>query len=307
MQEAYIQFDNVSKDYKNFKAVKNLSLTVNKGDIYAFLGPNGAGKSTSIRMLLSLIKPTSGSINLFGHDLNVERYKTLSRIGALIEKPDFYKYLTAEKNLRLLGEISNVENLDSKIDEVLELVKLSDRRDSKFKTFSQGMKQRLGIAQTLLHDPDLIVLDEPANGLDPQGQKEMRNLIKDINNKGITIVISSHILAEVEQIANRMVIINKGQKVVEGEVQELLLGSGMRLTVIVDDSEKAKKAIEGTRWESVYEKEYDNKLYFRIPKNDIPELNNFLTQKELKVFSLEPVRSLEDYFISMTEDNADIN
>lgn len=307
MQEAYIQFDNVSKDYKNFKAVKNLSLTVNKGDIYAFLGPNGAGKSTSIRMLLSLIKPTSGSINLFGHDLNVERYKTLSRIGALIEKPDFYKYLTAEKNLRLLGEISNVENLDSKIDEVLELVKLSDRRDSKFKTFSQGMKQRLGIAQTLLHDPDLIVLDEPANGLDPQGQKEMRNLIKDINNKGITIVISSHILAEVEQIANRMVIINKGQKVVEGEVQELLLGSGMRLTVIVDDSEKAKKVIEGTRWESVYEKEYDNKLYFRIPKNDIPELNNFLTQKELKVFSLEPVRSLEDYFISMTEDNADIN
>ncbi len=276
-------------------------MKVFKGDIYGFLGPNGAGKSTSIRMILSLIKPSGGEINLFGQNLAHNRYQTLSRIGALIEKPDFYNYLTARKNLEILGKISNVENLQKKIDETLERVGLLPRSESKVKTFSQGMKQRLGIAQTLIHDPDLIILDEPANGLDPQGQKEMRQLIQRINiEKGLTILISSHILNEIEQISNRMIIINKGKKVVEGSVQELLNEGEMKVSFHVHNVEKTADLIRTSQLGKYFVESDQEKLTLNINQEQIPEVNEFLIGHKVGVFAIRPIRSLEEYFINIT-------
>lgn len=301
-KEVFLQFNNVSKQYKDFLAVDDLSFQVYKGDIFGFLGPNGAGKSTSIRMTLSLIKPTLGNIKLLGKDIVNEREETLAHVGALIEKPDFYPYLTAQKNLELLGKLSSVDNLSSKIDEVLDLVGLTSRRNSKVKTFSQGMKQRLGIAQTLLHEPKLIILDEPANGLDPQGQVDMRELIVRINKeRGITVIISSHILNEVEQICNRMVIINKGKSMVEGNVSELLTGSRMKVSFVTDDNEKTLQLLNNSSFKKYVTGLEKQKLSLLIEHENIPELNNFLSNEGVKVYSIEPIRSLEEYFISMTK------
>ena len=301
-KEVFLQFNNVSKQYKDFLAVDDLSFKVYEGDIFGFLGPNGAGKSTSIRMTLSLIKPTSGNIKLLGKDIVNEREETLAQVGALIEKPDFYPYLTAQKNLELLGKLSRVANLSEKIDEVLELVGLTSRRESKVKTFSQGMKQRLGIAQTLLHDPKLIILDEPANGLDPQGQVDMRELIVRINKeRGITVIISSHILNEVEQICNRMVIINKGKSMVEGNVSELLTGSRMKVSYVTDDNENTKNLLLNSSFKQYFNGIEKEKLSLLIEHESIPELNNYLSNEGVKVYSIEPIRSLEEYFISMTK------
>lgn len=301
--ETYISFDKVTKVYGKLKAVDELSFNVTKGDIYGFLGPNGAGKSTSIRMIMSLIKPTSGKIMLFGKELAYNRYQTLNRIGALIEKPDFYKYLSARKNLEILGSLSNAVNLNYKIDEVLDWVGLLSRAESKVKTFSQGMKQRLGIAQCLLHNPDLIILDEPANGLDPQGVKEIRVLIKQINEeKGITVLISSHILNEIEQIANRMIIFNKGKCVVEGEVQKLLNSGELNVSFYVDDKEKAKNSLSWSEWHKKLINEDNGCLVFSLVNAEIIELNKFLIQNGIGVFAIKPLRSLEDYFIKLTSD-----
>ena len=301
-KEIFLQFEQVSKQYNSFLAVDKLSFNVYKGDIFGFLGPNGAGKSTSIRMALSLIKPTSGEINLFGSDILNDREKTLSKVGALIEKPDFYSYLSAQKNLEILGEISAVQGLKAKIDEVLDLVGLTSRRNSKVKTFSQGMKQRLGIAQTLLHDPKLIILDEPANGLDPQGQVDMRELIVRINKeRGITVIISSHILNEVEQICNRMVIINKGKSVVEGDVSELLTGSRMKVSYVTDDNEQTLALLSNSEFKDNINGIEKEKLTLLMEHENIPRLNDFLSKEGVKVYSIEPIRSLEEYFITMTK------
>ena len=301
-KEIFLQFEQVSKQYNSFLAVDKLSFNVYKGDIFGFLGPNGAGKSTSIRMALSLIIPTSGEINLFGSDILNDREKTLSKVGALIEKPDFYSYLSAQKNLEILGEISAVQGLKAKIDEVLDLVGLTSRRNSKVKTFSQGMKQRLGIAQTLLHDPKLIILDEPANGLDPQGQVDMRELIVRINKeRGITVIISSHILNEVEQICNRMVIINKGKSVVEGDVSELLTGSRMKVSYVTDDNEQTLALLSNSEFKDNINGIEKEKLTLLMEHENIPRLNDFLSKEGVKVYSIEPIRSLEEYFITMTK------
>lgn len=300
-KEIFLELINVSKEYREVKAVDNLSFQVFKGDIYGFLGPNGAGKSTAIRMLLSLISPDKGSIKLFGQDLSVDRYDTLGRVGALIEKPDFYPYLSARKNLEILGKLSSVPSLNKKINEVLELVNLLPRAKSKVRTFSQGMKQRLGIAQSLLHDPDLIILDEPGNGLDPQGQKEMRNLILNLNReKGITILLSSHILSEIEQVAKRMIIINKGKKVIEGDVDELLRGSGAMVRFEVSDTPKVYNVLENTEFSAKFRIDSDRSMLMEISRERIPEVSSLLVENGISVFSIIPARTLEDYFISKT-------
>jgi len=170
-----IEVKGLTKKFKNLTAVNNLDLNVYRGDVFGFLGPNGAGKSTTIRMLLSLIKPTSGTIKIFDLPLKENRVEILSKVGAIVEKPDFYLYLSAYKNLEILGKVSGLEVSNKMIMEMLELVGLKERYNSKVKTFSHGMKQRLGIAQALLHDPELIILDEPTTGLDPQGMKEIRD------------------------------------------------------------------------------------------------------------------------------------
>jgi len=302
-EEKIIEINGLTKKFKDVKAVDELSLNVYKGDIFGFLGPNGAGKSTTIRMLLTLIRPNAGTIKLFGKPLNEERALILRDVGAIVEKPDFYNYLSAYKNLEILGRISGKEVSSNRIMEILETVGLKERRTSKVKTYSHGMKQRLGIAQALMHDPDLIILDEPTTGLDPQGMKEIRDLIihlRDEKNK--TIFLSSHLLSEVEQIANRMIIINKGKTVVEGNVQDLLNSAQLKVTFEVDDLDSAKHLISQSRWNNKIESFINNKLILNLSPEEIAVINKFFVDNDIAVSAVVPSRSLEEYFLKITED-----
>jgi len=297
-----IEVKGLYKKFKSIVAVDNIDLNVYRGDVFGFLGPNGAGKSTTIRMLLSLIKPNSGSIKIFGLPLEKNRIEILKKIGAIVEKPDFYLYLTAYKNLEILGKLSGADTSKKKIMELLELVGLEKRYNSKVKTFSHGMKQRLGLAQALLHDPELIILDEPTTGLDPQGMKEIRELIVYLSNeKNKTIFLSSHILREVELIATRMIIINKGKTQVEGTVEELLNADLMSVSFEVDDVNKAIELINNSQWKSFYKSTFKNEINFEMKKENVAELNKFLNDKNVFVSAVVPVRSLEDYFLKITE------
>ncbi|MBM3455502.1 MAG: ABC transporter ATP-binding protein [Bacteroidetes bacterium] len=295
-----IQVNAISKSFGSFEAVKEVSFHVNRGDVFGFLGPNGAGKSTTIRCLLSLIKPNSGEIKLFGETFSSNRSMILSKIGSIIEKPDFYKYLSAEKNLEIFARISGAQVSRKQIYEMLEFVGLSGREKHRVKGFSHGMKQRLGIAQTLLHKPDLIILDEPTTGLDPQGIIEIRNLIlrlKTEQNK--TILLSSHQLSEIELIANRMVIINKGKTLVEGTVSELLNQQEVLILLEVDHIEKAMNLINNKFPLSSPELNAAGQIELTLQKNQTALLNKELIQAEILVSALEPKRKLEDFFIKI--------
>jgi len=302
-EEKIIEIKGLTKKFKDVKAVDELSLNVNKGDIFGFLGPNGAGKSTTIRMLLTLIRPNGGKIRLFGKSLKEERALILRDVGAIVEKPDFYNYLSAYKNLEILGRISGREVSSNRIMEILETVGLKERRTSKVKTYSHGMKQRLGIAQALLHDPELIILDEPTTGLDPQGMKEIRDLIIHLRDeKAKTIFLSSHLLSEVEQIANRMIIINKGKTVVEGYVQDLLNSTELKVTFEVEDLDSAKQLISQSRWDDKLESTTNKKLIFNLSLEEIAVLNKYFVENNISVSAVIPTRSLEEYFLKITVD-----
>jgi ABC-type multidrug transport system ATPase subunit len=302
LSEQIIEVRGLTKKFKNITAVKDLDLNVYRGDVFGFLGPNGAGKSTTIRMLLSLIKPTSGSIKIFGKSIKERREEILSKVGAIVEKPDFYLYLSAYKNLEILGKLSGADVSRKKIMEMLELVGLSKRANSKVKTYSHGMKQRLGLAQSLLHDPELIILDEPTTGLDPQGMKEIRELIIYLSRtKNKTVFLSSHILREVELIATRMIIINKGSTQVEGTVDDLLNIDKLTVSFEVDNLDNAKNILRDSAWKEKLVSSTNRELSFKLIQNEIPELNKFLVEKGISVSSIIPVRSLEDFFLKITE------
>lgn len=300
-----IEVNSLTKVFKELKAVNSLNLNVYKGDVFGFLGPNGAGKSTTIRMLLSLIKPTEGTIKLFGKSLKENRIDILKSVGAIVEKPDFYGYLSAYKNLEILGRISGKEISKNRIMEVLELVGLSKRYKSRVKTFSHGMKQRLGIGQALLHDPELIILDEPTTGLDPQGMKEIRDLILHLSrDQKKTIFLSSHILYEVELVANRMIIINKGTTKVEGEVKDLINAKKLKVTFEVDDEEKTKQLVAHSGWGSKLETNAKCVFIFSLENDEIAGLNKYLVENGIAVNAVIPTRSLEDYFLKITDEAA---
>jgi ABC-2 type transport system ATP-binding protein len=301
--EKIIEVTGLTKRFRNVTAVDQLSLNVQKGDVFGFLGPNGAGKSTTIRMLLTLIKPNSGSIKLFNKSLFKERRNILKDVGAIVEKPDFYGYLSAYKNLEILSRISGREVSAKKIDEILDTVGLLERRMSKVKTYSHGMKQRLGIAQALLHDPELIILDEPTTGLDPQGMKEIRDLIINLSDeKAKTIFLSSHILSEVEQVANRMIIINKGKTVVEGSVKDLLNSSGTKVTFEVDNIESTRQLIAESQWAGKLDSAINNNIILNLESDEAAELNKYLVNNNISVRAIIPTRSLEHYFLRITEE-----
>lgn len=303
--EKAIEVRQLSKNFKSLKAVNNLDLNVYPGDVFGFLGPNGAGKSTTIRMLLTLISPAAGEIKIFDKPLNKHRSEILTKVGAIVEKPDFYGYLSAYKNLEILGKISGNTVTKKRLMEVLELVGLEKRFNSKVKTFSHGMKQRLGLAQALIHDPDLIILDEPTTGLDPQGMKEIRDLIVYLSKeKGKTIFLSSHILYEVELVATRMIIINKGKTVVEGLVNDLLNSSHLQVTFEVDDQAKATSSIEMTGWKDKLNTSVNNRLIFALDKDEISILNRHFIEKGVEVSAVIPTRSLEEYFLNLTDKEA---
>ncbi|MBI1932670.1 MAG: ABC transporter ATP-binding protein [Ignavibacteriales bacterium] len=301
--EKVIEIIGLTKKFKNLTAVNNLNLNVYKGDVFGFLGPNGAGKSTTIRMLLTLIKPTSGKIKIFGKDLIQQRKEILAKVGAIVEKPDFYLYLTAYKNLEILGKMSGISISQKNIMEILELVGLDKRYNSKVKTFSHGMKQRLGIAQTLLHNPELIILDEPTTGLDPQGMKEIRDLIIFLSKeKGKTIFLSSHILREIELIANRMVIINKGQNIIEGEVKQLLNDNEQDVEIKFKSQNDVKEILTNSIFSDNISSVLNTLLKIKITEEKIPQLIKTLVESNVEIYSVEKKNSLEDYFLKITED-----
>lgn len=300
-----IKVTQLSKKFKDLVAVDQLSFTVLPGDVYGFLGQNGAGKSTTIRMLLTLIAPTNGSIEMFGMDLNTHRKEILRQVGAVIEKPDVYKYLTAYENLKLFSKISGGPSLTSpKLIEQLELVGLHDRAHSKVKTFSQGMKQRLGIAIALVHDPQLIILDEPTNGLDPQGIADIRNLILYLSNKlKKTVVVSSHLLSEIELIANRLLIIDRGKKMVEGKASELFDPSQTIVELETLNNDSALQQLQQSQWQSMLQPSRNQYILLKMDRQQIPAFNQWLVQVNIPVLSLQPRHSLEDYFLQVTTGN----
>lgn len=300
--EKIIEVHGLTKKFKDIIAVDHLDFTVYKGDVFGFLGPNGSGKSTTIRMLLSLIKPTSGSIHIFAKSLKKYRHDILQRTGAIVERADFYLYLSAYKNLELLAKLSGIRLAKNRIYEMLELVKLRDRSNSKVKTFSHGMKQRLGIAQALLHDPELIILDEPATGLDPQGMKEVRDLIVYLaKERGKTIFLSSHILKEIEEVASRMIIISQGRAMVEGRVDTLLNAEKISVTVEVKNSAQALKTIKNSPWSSCLKNHFDKRFVFEMLQKDIPSLIEKLSRGGIKIGAVIPKQSLEEYFLKITQ------
>jgi ABC-type multidrug transport system ATPase subunit len=296
-----LQTNQLCKSFKDFKAVDNLSFQVNQGDIFGFLGQNGAGKSTTIRMLLSLIQPDSGSIDIFGMNLNNHRNEILRKVGAVIEKPDLYKYLSAYDNLKLFAKMSGIKVSKSLLMDQLELVGLATRYDSKVGTFSQGMKQRLGIAVALVHNPDLIVLDEPTNGLDPQGIADIRNLILTLSrDRNKTVLVSSHLLSEIELIANRMIIIHQGKKVVEGEVKTLLDPSKTIVKLETGDNQKTFELLSNSNWTKGLTN-INNQIQLEIIKSEIPDLIRFLIANETDIYLIQNLHSLEDYFLKLTK------
>lgn len=298
-----IQVNQLTKSYSSLKAVDNLSFAVKEGDVYGFLGQNGAGKSTTIRILLTLIKPTSGSIKIFGYDLANYKKDILKNIGAVIERPDLYRYLSAWENLKLFSKLSGIHVSHQKIKEQLAQVGLADRANDKVKTFSQGMKQRLGIAIALVHDPSLIILDEPTNGLDPQGIADVRNLIlhlsKDLKK---TIVVSSHLLHEIEQIATRVLIIDKGQKIIEAAATELFDLSQTVVEIETLDNNRAYELLHTSYFENDLMIK-NNKLSLQLHKNDIPSLTQWLVNNKVSIVSLRPRHKLEDYFLQVTSES----
>jgi ABC-2 type transport system ATP-binding protein len=295
-----VEVKNLVKNYGSFCAVKDVSFDVYQNDVFGFLGPNGAGKSTTIRTLLSLISPTSGTINLFGKSIIEDRNYILSKIGCIVEKPDFYKYLSAQKNLELFARISGKEIKKSKINELIDFVGLTGREKDKVSGFSHGMKQRLGIAQTLLHDPELIILDEPTTGLDPQGIIDIRKLILQLKNeKNKTVIISSHILSEIELIANRMIIINNGKTIVQGQVSELLNSQEIIVLFKIDLIDKALFILKSSIFSACETTVEDSQLFIHTSIESISIINKLFCDNDIKVSSIEIKRKLEDYFLRL--------
>ncbi len=299
-----IQVKDLNKDFGEIKAVSNLSFSVPAGQVYGFLGQNGAGKSTTIRMLLTLIKPSSGTIQIFGMELQKHRKEILRKVGAIIERPDLYKYLTALENLRIFGIMSGIKISEKKLMDQLAMVGLADRAHSKVKTYSQGMKQRLGIATALVHDPELIILDEPTNGLDPQGIADIRNLILHLKKDlGKTLVVSSHLLSEVELIADSMIIIDKGKKLVEGKVNELFDPSETVVEVKTINDEIAWEKLKTSQLGQFILNKRNDAILLKLHREQVPVVMKEMVQMDIGILSFHSKHSLEDYFLSLTTAN----
>jgi len=304
MTEIALQTEGITKRFGAHTAVDGLTITVERGDIYGFLGPNGAGKSTTLRMLLGLVRPTSGVIKYPVRGSGWEYLKARTRVGAIIETPAFYENFSGRRNLELLASLSG--GVQSKrVEEVLEIVDLRDRARDPVKVYSYGMRQRLGIAQALLPTPELIILDEPTNGLDPQGIHETRELIRRLRDEfKLTVLLSSHLLTEVEQLCNRVGIIHKGNLLYEGE-PEALRGPAGRFKVRVDNLPAATELL--TRLPGVVLNQ-NGSAFLRIDADveSIPEVNELLVTNGIRVYELTPTQeSLEEAFLRLT--NGDVN
>jgi ABC-type multidrug transport system ATPase subunit len=297
-----IQVNSLSKQFTEVKAVNDLSFSVQKEEVYGFLGQNGAGKSTTIRMLLTLVAATHGSIHIFGKNIQAHRKEILQRVGAIIEKPDLYKYLTALQNIQIIAKLSGVHSTQKQLMQQLEKVGIGERANSKVKTFSQGMKQRLGVACALVHNPELIILDEPTNGLDPQGIADVRNLILHLSKEERkTIFVSSHLFSEIELVADSMFIIDEGRKIAEGKVADLLNPADTLVEIETMNNDETRNSLQQSQWSGLMQA--SDKIVLKMHRKDIPHLTKFLVERNVEVLAIQPKHSLEDYFLSLTTEN----
>jgi ABC-2 type transport system ATP-binding protein len=290
------------KRYGDIVAVDDVDLTVERGDVFGYLGPNGAGKTTSLRMLLGLIRPTAGRARLFGRDPIVDGARALDGVAGFVEGPRFYPYLSGRRNLRLLADLDGGAPR-SRIDEVLDVVELRDRAKDRVGGYSHGMRQRLGIAGALLREPKLLLLDEPATGLDPGGMRDMRELIKRLAADGITILLSSHILAEVEELCNRVAIIRKGRIIYAGRLDELRGSAGGGYVLRATDPERARAVLlaHGIEGVTLLERE----LRFQADEATVARASIALGQAGIGISALAPrSATLEELFLGMTEEEA---
>lgn len=300
MNETLIKTTNLTKSFKGNRVVDRLNLSIEKGEIYGFLGPNGAGKTTTIRMLLGLMKPSSGGIELFGENVKGNHLKALKKIGSLVESPSYYGHLTARENLEAVRKILQVPK--SRIDEVLKIVRLTKDADRAVKGYSLGMKQRLGIASAILGNPELLILDEPTNGLDPSGIHEIRDLIKRMpQDYGITILISSHLLSEIDQMATKVGIISKGIMIFQDSIEVLRNKARAKIAIKVKDTMKAKTQL--LTMGHIVENESEYLLCEDISDGQIASIITHLVHHGHEIYRIEEKRkSLESIFLDLTNE-----
>ena len=290
--------EGLTKRYRDRVVVDSVDLSVQEGEIFGFLGPNGAGKTTTIGMLLGLIRPSAGRAALLGYDVAQQPEQALSGVGAMIETPAFYPYLSGRDNLRVLALAGGLPR--ERVESALVTVELADRARDSFRTYSLGMKQRLGIAAALLHDPKLIILDEPTNGLDPAGQLEIRELIRTLATRGHTIFLSSHMLHEVEQICERVAILRQGKIVTQGRVADLLRRGQGLLVRVAGDTAAAQRLLAGLEWvRSVAA--HEGALLVDAPAERAPEITMLLAAQAIPVAEIRAYQErLEDLFLEVT-------
>ncbi len=294
--ETILTVHNLTKKFGHLTAVKNLSFTIEKGNVYGILGPNGSGKSTTLGIVLNVVNRTSGSFSWF--DGNTSTHQALKKVGAIIERPNFYPYMTAVQNLKLVCKIKEVP--EDRIEEKLKLVGLWERRDSKFRTFSLGMKQRLAIASALLNDPEILILDEPTNGLDPQGIHQIRELIKKIASEGTTILLASHLLDEVEKVCSHVVILRKGENLYDGTVDGMLASHGY-FELRADDPDKLRQFLEKNGSFSHLESENELLIAYLSEPMDAKTLNRLCFEQQIVLSHLvKRKESLEQQFLTIT-------
>ena len=298
--ETILSLKNLDKKYGPVHAVNNLSFDIQKGNVYGILGPNGSGKSTTLGIILNVVNRTSGEFSWFNGNLST--HEALKKVGAIIERPNFYPYMTATQNLQLICKIKGVSA--DKIDEKLKVVNLYDRRGSKFKTYSLGMKQRLAIASALLNDPEILILDEPTNGLDPQGIHEIRQIIKEIAKDGTTILLASHLLDEVEKVCSHVVVIRNGVKLYAGRVDEMTASNGLFELKVETDEEKLIALLEGHASINSVKKEEEILIATLNQEMSASEMNSFLFDNSIILSHLvKRMPSLEQQFLSLTSNN----
>ena len=295
--ETILSVSHLTKKFGHLTAVNDLSFTIEKGNVYGILGPNGSGKSTTLGIVLNVVNKTSGTFNWFNG--NVSTHDALKKVGAIIERPNFYPYMTAVQNLKLVCKIKNVST--DKIEEKLEMVGLLERKNSKFQTYSLGMKQRLAIASALLNDPEILILDEPTNGLDPQGIHQIRQIIKEIASQGTTILLASHLLDEVEKVCSHVVILRKGEKLYSGPVDGMLGSHGFFELKTSDLKELGDYLKLDPRFSAIKE---ENGLITAFLSEDLAaeELNAQLFKKGIVLSHIvKRKESLEEQFLTLTK------
>ncbi|MEN9937469.1 MAG: hypothetical protein RLZZ387_4048 [Chloroflexota bacterium] len=296
--EAAILTEGLTKRFGERTAVDGVSLEVARGEVFGFLGPNGAGKTTTISMLLGLVRPTSGRALVLGHDVARDLPAALRRVGAMVEAPAFYPYLSGRDNLRVLARAGGLP--ERRVEAVLELVELAPRARDRFKVYSQGMRQRLGIAAALLHEPELVILDEPTNGLDPAGQHEIRALVRTLAQAGRTVFLSSHVLHEVEQLCGRVAILKQGRVIALGRVAELLRRGRGVLVRVAGGAGAVAEILRALPWVAGVE-ERDDALLVAAPAERAAEINALLTARGVAVTEIRAHEErLEDFFLEVT-------